>query len=252
MNTVRNDGIIRVNGFLNSPQLLLTNPRALADVLVSKPYDFQKPETLRNVLRLALGEGLISAEGEMHRHLRKRILPTLNFRHIKDLTPIFWRESTKATRKILTSGLNRSQDSQSPQHLSDVTDIEHWSMGVTLGGIGIAALGEDFNTLKHDKAALLRTYSTIFKPSWGMYVWFAASIILPRWLVKCLLWSIDQKITSMTHTLTQICRRLIQDKRKATTESREELPDMISRLISTSDLLDQDLVDQLLTFLAAG
>ena len=71
---VPNDGIIRYLDFFNQERLLLVNPKALADVLVHKNYDFIKPPLLvRDVSRL-LGVGLFLAEGDEHKVSVARLL----------------------------------------------------------------------------------------------------------------------------------------------------------------------------------
>lgn len=63
---VDNDGLILIRGFLHRSKLIVTNPAALADVLVHKSYDMEKPPWTRAFLRKFLGDGLLVAEGEVY------------------------------------------------------------------------------------------------------------------------------------------------------------------------------------------
>ena len=67
INSVPNEGLIRYNYYLNTERVFLTSPKALAEVLVTKSYDFQKPNEARQVLGRLLGVGILLAEGEEHK-----------------------------------------------------------------------------------------------------------------------------------------------------------------------------------------
>lgn len=47
--------------------MLVTNPKALAEVLVHRSYDFIKPARLRVGLGRVLGVGVLLAEGDEHK-----------------------------------------------------------------------------------------------------------------------------------------------------------------------------------------
>lgn len=66
-NEVPNDGIIRYLNVFNEERLLITAPKALAEVLSTKNYDFIKPAQMRNGLGRVLGFGILLAEGDEHR-----------------------------------------------------------------------------------------------------------------------------------------------------------------------------------------
>ena len=66
-NSVPNDGIIRYFDFFNLERVAVLSPAALADVLVHKCYDFEKPPQLRKGIARILGLGLFLAEGDVHR-----------------------------------------------------------------------------------------------------------------------------------------------------------------------------------------
>lgn len=51
----------------NRERLLLTSPKALAEVLTTNSYDFVKPRLFREGLGQVLGIGLLFAEGDEHK-----------------------------------------------------------------------------------------------------------------------------------------------------------------------------------------
>ena len=69
---VPNNGLIRYHITGNAERLLLTSPDALSEVLVHRPYDFEKPSFVRKALSLFAGAGLLAAKGNAH---KGRIVP---------------------------------------------------------------------------------------------------------------------------------------------------------------------------------
>ena len=64
---IPNEGVIRYLDFFNLERLAIVSPAALAEVLVHKSYDFEKPGPLRKGISRILGVGLFLAEGETHK-----------------------------------------------------------------------------------------------------------------------------------------------------------------------------------------
>lgn len=66
-NGVPNNGVIRYLDFFNLERVAIVSPAALAEVLVHKCYDFEKPPQLRKGISRILGLGLFLSEGEVHK-----------------------------------------------------------------------------------------------------------------------------------------------------------------------------------------
>ena len=65
--TIPNDGLIYYRTVFNNERLLITTPKALGEVLVTKNYEFVKPWQVRAGLGRILGIGLLLAEGDEHK-----------------------------------------------------------------------------------------------------------------------------------------------------------------------------------------
>jgi hypothetical protein len=75
MKEVENDGLILTRGIFHKDKLIVSTPAALADVLVHKSYDMEKPPWARAFLRKFLGDGLLMSEGDEYMpQLQLRIL----------------------------------------------------------------------------------------------------------------------------------------------------------------------------------
>jgi hypothetical protein len=64
---VPNDGLIVYRHLLNRERVIPTSPKALAEVLVTKNYEFVKPSFFRVNLGRLLGFGILLAEGDEHK-----------------------------------------------------------------------------------------------------------------------------------------------------------------------------------------
>jgi len=65
--TIPNDGLIHYTHIFNADRVLLTSPKALGEVLLTKSYEFIKPLPLRTGLGQLLGVGVLLAEGDEHK-----------------------------------------------------------------------------------------------------------------------------------------------------------------------------------------
>lgn len=65
--TIPNDGLLRYYIVGQLERLIVTNPKALSEVLNSKVYDFAKPTIAQQNLRRVVGDGVLLAEGDDHK-----------------------------------------------------------------------------------------------------------------------------------------------------------------------------------------
>lgn len=139
MNETPNEGLLRIPGFFNQDALILTEPSSLQEVLSHKTYDFEKPKTIRDFLRVILGDGLIVVESDVHKFQRKNLTPAFHFRHIKELYPLFWAKSVDFVKRI-TSEVHANPDfidEKKSKHPQGILEIGHWSNKVTMDIIGV-------------------------------------------------------------------------------------------------------------------
>ncbi|KAI9067006.1 cytochrome P450 [Trametes sanguinea] len=81
-------------GFMGGRRLMLVDPVAV-NYVMSRGYDYPKPDFVRDSLAsMAAGyEGLLTAEGEMHRKQRKIVNQAFSGAQVKSLAPIFWKKA---------------------------------------------------------------------------------------------------------------------------------------------------------------
>lgn len=240
-----NDGVLYYRWLFNESRVLVTNPKALAEVLVQRNYEFKKPEGLRSGLGRLLGVGILLAEGDEHKRQRKLLMPAFSFRHIKDLYPIFWNKSKEMTSRI-------SETIKSSPDGSSVVEIREWASRATLDIIGLAGCGKDFDSLTHPENDLNQTYKSIFSSTRGAQLVQLFLNMLPMWLVVALPLKRNDEIGKAIHTIKTVARELIADKRAKLEKGEAKHVDILSVAMESGGFSDEDLVNQLMTFLAAG
>ncbi|KAL8675147.1 MAG: hypothetical protein Q9168_000518 [Polycauliona sp. 1 TL-2023] len=252
-NEVPNDGIIRYRNVFNEERILLTGPKALAEVLATKNYEFIKPSQIRNGLGKLLGIGILLAEGDEHKVQRKNLMPAFAYRHIKDLYPVFWAKTSEMVKAITEYTQAQQGESQSDDDKAPIVEIGDWSSRATLDIIGSAGMGHDFGAIENPKTELNTTYRTVFQPSGQAAFLGLLSLFVPFWLVRSIPVARNKQIPEAAQTIRRICRELIVPKKHALeTKDEEAGKDIISVALSSGGFTEENLVDQMMTFLAAG
>lgn len=151
-------------------RVLLADPKALVHVLSpAKAYQFPKPEYTSAFLTAALGEGLVSIEGDAHRRQRKIIAPAFAPSVVKEFYPVVHRHAKLLTDKleiIVGQVIARQQGKfpkdtlfvgetppdrdfkvQDPNHQA-VVDTLFWLSRTTLDIIGEIGFSADFEAIE--------------------------------------------------------------------------------------------------------
>lgn len=138
---IPNDGLIRYFGLWNRERIMPTDAKTLQEVLHQKSYIFVKPAITRGGLAVVLGlKGILFAEGDVHRHQRKIMMPAFQHKHIKDLVTTFWSLSMYLADKIAES-TRVSPDEDSEEKVNDkgkLVDMSRWTSLATLDIIGLS------------------------------------------------------------------------------------------------------------------
>ncbi|RHZ43903.1 cytochrome P450 [Aspergillus thermomutatus] len=250
--TVANRGLVRYYLPGNQERVLITNVEALNDILVSKSSHFAKPEAVKRRLSRITGNGLLLAEGEIHKMQRKSLMPAFSFRHIKDLYPIFWSKSAEMARRLETEITSTHSNNKG------VVEVRRWATRATLDIIGLAGLGHDFDSLQTPNSSLMWQYRQMRQdPS-----------RLESALTTCLLFLTDYadqivsllptkrmaQIKAASQAVRTVCHGVLEAKKKEKTSgsSGQGGSDITTVALDSRMFTDSELVDQMMTFLAAG
>lgn len=250
---VPNDGLIYYTTILNQGRLLPTSPQALSEVLTTKSYDFIKPQQLRNGLGRVLGIGILLAEGDEHKRQRKNLMPAFAYRHVKDLYPVFWEKSIKLVNGLMSVARKEGKESVKSIDNAAMVDISGWFSRATLDIIGVAGMGHDFDAIDNPDTKINVTYRSVFSPSRQQRTMALLGLFLPQWFLRALPVAHNNKIVESSNTIKEVCRELIREKKEKLDQKQKRVDaDILSVALESGVFTEEDLVNQMMTFLAAG
>ncbi|WEW58119.1 hypothetical protein PRK78_003586 [Emydomyces testavorans] len=244
---IPNDGLLRFYMIGNVERLLPTSPKALAEVLVHKAYDWKKTDLIAFTLKKITGQGILLVEGDVHRVQRKNLNPAFSYRHIKELYPVFWEKSIELVQAI----------EKTVQFLPDgkkIIAVGDWARPATLDIIGLAGMGYNFNCIHDSNNLLQREFWKLLSrpPLFSRLLVFLSLFIYPD-LVDYLPLKHTRNAQEASDRIRSFARQLIQErKQKLKTDKRNDNIDIISIALESGGFSDESLVDQVMTFLAAG
>ena len=180
-------------------------------------------------------------------------MPAFSFRHVKDLYPVFWSKSCELVRAIQSATQNEANGAASKDENTSVVEISQWTSRATLDIIGVAGMGHDFNAIQDPNTEIMSTYRKIFQPTGQAQLLGVLSLVIPIWILRILPLQRNDDIRTAAATIRRVCRQLIQQKQR-TLEQGEKISekDIISVALDSKAFSEDNLVDQMMTFLAAG
>ncbi|KAK4128241.1 cytochrome P450 [Parathielavia appendiculata] len=252
INSIPNNGLIRYLGPFNLERIFVTSPKALAEVLVTKNYDFVKPDQVRHSIGRILGIGILLAEGDEHKVQRKNLLPAFAFRHIKDLYPVFWDKAREGVQALTEHIMQDAAQSTDSEKQTAVVEIGSWASRMTLDIIGVAGLGRDFDAIKNPNNRLTQAYGHVFRPSRQARFLQLLSVLMSPKVVAWLPVKRNEDIGTAARMIRAECAEIIKEKKQKLAQKELNDVDILSVAIESGGFTDENLVDQLMTFLAAG
>ncbi|KAL2702684.1 hypothetical protein AAEP93_006982 [Penicillium crustosum] len=244
-------GLIRYYMIANLEIVAVTSPKALGEVLVTKVYDFQNHELVRQALRRIAGDGILFAEGEQHKTQRKNLLPAFAYRHIKNLYPVFWDKSIEMVKMIEKDLQSRKASGNN----DNTVQIRNWASRASLDIIGVAGMDHDFDSLRDPNNTLNQSYRKL-TPSLSliMKILFVLSMLFgnPAW-IHSLPTKRNKDVKESSKVIRNVARQLIRQKKAKMEDPNSEAGiDIISVALTSGTFDEENLVDQSMTFLGAG
>ncbi|KAL4925988.1 cytochrome P450 [Aspergillus undulatus] len=259
LKSIPNTGLITYRSIFNQDRLLLTSPKAIADVLVHNTYAYTKHPAERSVIGRFLGDGLTISEGEVHRFQRRKSGPVYGARNVKGFYGVFWGKGVEFVGRI-EGHLQRNSNSNGyavgwgRKGLWGIEEIGQWATRTTMDIIGLAALEKDFGCLSGDgvNGDLFKAYQEIFTWAPEKELFMALNRILPRTVVSWLPWWVNERIDVTSATLRSACRALVRERMEDFRRTGGQGEDLMSIMMRSGGWEAEELVEQLLTIIAAG
>jgi cytochrome P450 len=171
-------------------------------------------------------------------------MPAFSFRHVKELYPIFWAKSQEMVTCIEGQLKETTPD--------NVFEVGEWVSRATLDIIGLAGMGQDFNSLKDPDTKLNRVYRNVFQPSKTAHIIGLLSFLIPATILRALPLQRNDDILAASQLARETSRQLVQAKKEKLQKKEPLSPDIISVALESGAFTDEQLVDHMMTFLAAG
>lgn len=193
------------------------------------------------LFRKTIGNGLLVSSGAEHARQRKALMPSFSFRHIKDLYPIFWAKAKQVTDAIADE--NKRSRTQS---------AKDWASRATLDIIGLAGMGHDFNSIKDPTTEICQTYHELFSNEPPFFKWIWIGLYVPFEYFFNLPLPLLNVIRGAAKTVKNIGYEQIRRKHALIANKQNPGNDILSIAMDSGQFTDDDLANQLMTFLAAG
>ncbi|MCQ8279700.1 cytochrome P450 [Acetobacteraceae bacterium KSS8] len=218
---------------VHRPAVYLTGPSLVQEALVAHAGDLDKGETVRRPLGPALGDGLLTAEGDDWRWQRRTIAPVFRAATLPRFTPAMLAAAERAADRLLLSA------AQGP------VDIGAETMHVTFDIIVDTMLsgGEGFDV--RATAAGIERY--LHHTRWAI---LANILSIPAW--------VPLPGQRAGREVAGALRRQLGARVALRRSEGERRDDLLTLLLEATDpetgraLDDAEIVDNLLTFVAAG
>lgn len=184
---------------------------------------------------------------------RKNLMPAFAYRHVKDLYPVFWEKSAKLVDGFMS--VARKEGKESVESIDDAVVIEStgWFSRATLDIIGMAGMGHEFDSIDNPHTKINATYRNVFQPNRQQRIMALLSMFLPQWFLRALPISHNNKILESSNTIKEVCRELIREKKGKLDQKEKRVDvDILSVALESGGFTEEDLVNQIMTFLAAG
>ncbi|KAI0056303.1 cytochrome P450 [Artomyces pyxidatus] len=260
--------VSRFHGPLWDQILLISDPVALTSILIKQQETFEQHEWFTELFRHAVGPGLLSSTGALHRRQRKLLNPIFSPSRIRSMVPLL-HKITDQVNRVFRDAL-RSQITDGPMEL----DIVEWFGRLVLEMIAQGGLGHSFDDFTYgaDKNEfniaikefmLVMSRLNLFLPIFLLVTHWPSKLL--RSIAVCLPWADLHHFLGIVDTMDRCTVRLFQSKKALLAQGDAELTqlvsggqDIISVLMTTdtdageTEMQDDEIMAQMLTLLAAA
>ena len=225
---------LHVARFMGRTFLTVIDPDLTKQVLADRAHEFRKSPFIEQILRPALGDGLLTAAGDSWRAQRRLAEPAFRSDKIDELVPSFARTGAAATERLLRSG------SGTPVEVLGV--MEEASLDAIMDAlVGAASSNLDRSQIRREVAIYIATLGQVDLldlagvPAWLPRPWRSRGYVAAR-------------------RLRESAARVIAERRKSGVFGNDLLSFLIRAQESDLDaqLTNEQLVDNVLTFISAG
>ncbi|KAH9011066.1 cytochrome P450 [Lactarius hengduanensis] len=245
----------RRTGCLGVDRLMVADPKASKHVLHAAGYRYPKTIDRALFIRLVAGNGLISAEGQVHHRQRKIMTPAFGTHQIQSFLPLFQGTASKLVQKW--KEVIAADPSGQP-----LVNVVGWFSRASLDIIGEAGFDFQFGSLDNlANPVVLRNdkefVDTLLYPPWYDLIFKETWKYIPEPLHEYLRYIPTRKyrgLRSWVDNVRVFSRGLI--KQSTDKGDGNDILSVLLRANGSSNpknkMTDDEMVDQTATFLSAG
>jgi cytochrome P450 len=221
--------------FLGRKLTHVNAPDGIHHYLVANASRYRFNDLRQAVLAPILRNGLVAAEGQIWKRTRRALAPVFSARHIKSFAPKMLARAQKSVSELQAA--NTTQISLSDEMVRVTFDV----LMDCLFSADVAL----------DRQSFTKAIDRIFSRFGSPHPFDIISA--PKWLPRLGHGERDRIMDQVRHQLTDV----ITARRRQMTKIQERPDDLLSLLMQTQaedaeKLSDEDIVDNLLTFIVAG
>ncbi|KAJ6542567.1 cytochrome P450 [Mycena capillaripes] len=269
--------VVRIMGILGKERLLFLSPEALQQIVAKDWLEYPRPQFMRDVLELVAGYGLLTITGDEHKQLRKAMNPAFSIQNLMAQTDMYY-EPIEGLIEIMKAQIK----AESIPEAGKILNMYEWMGKVTLDIICDTAFGYKTDCLHNPHNELAVAFEQLLQLQSGPNLAKLVAILaVPgamrisrsewmyrnRWIVGRLpvVGAFEALVDSM-YRIRNISADMLRAKTKDLSVAPDDMStkkDIMSLLVRarkadldadpTADAMsDTAMVDQVLTFLAAG
>lgn len=245
----KNGPIVRYFFPFGAERLSIADDDALNHMCIKNPYNYPKPDRAKQWMVRILGEGVLLAEGNPHKHQRKALAPGFSTQSIKALTPIFWRKALLLSRLW-------ERDMIAEKVRTKSIEVLEWLNRTTLDIIGEAGFGTDLDSLEHPETPIREAYRLVFAFDIGSRVLHGLAAFIP--ITKYLPAKMNRDMLESRNIIISKATDIVRQKHKATHAKDKDIIALIVKdnmkmeAAGEASLSFETMRDQVMTFLGAG
>jgi len=233
--------VLHYQWMFGADRVLVSDPELIRHVLVTNKDNYNKQNTGTNILRLIIGDGLVTLDFNEHKKHRKLINPIFSTSNLNQLVSVFADK---------TANLLNKWDAENPTRL----DVSGELNRLTLDIIGTTAFHYEFNAITNGEN----------DPIWQNFISINKSLrnpfnLIPGFLTLNFMPSNALRNRALNKIADEL-KSIINKRREEIAKSGIEKPkdfNLLDLLLTTVDevggkLTDDEIINEVKTFLFAG
>ena len=145
-----------------------------------------------------------------------------------------------------------TQGKSDEEKANRVIEVGGFVSRATLDIVAIAGFDKSFDALENPDNKLFQTYQKIFQPDPGRRIFQYLAFVIPLWILVKIPTQRNKDMKAAVSVIRDSAAALIASKRAKMEKGEANDVDILNVAMKSGEFTDEQLVNQLMTFLAAG